>query len=69
MITAEEFEAGYAERSGVTVEQLHNRGRYAERCPGDCGWRGCTGWIMGHPWEEALAEDRERDDPQRCWRC
>jgi hypothetical protein len=45
-ITAEEFERGYAERSGVTIEWLHTHGRYAEPC--DCGDDGCEGWQMGH---------------------
>lgn len=45
-MSAEEFEAAYAERSGVTVEQLHEAGRHAEPC--DCGDDLCEGWAMGH---------------------
>jgi len=53
-----EFEAAYAERSGVTVEWLHQQGRYAEPC--DCGDDFCEGWAMGHPWEDAIIEDQMR---------
>ena len=40
----DEFEQGYAERSGVTVDYLHSMGQYAEPC--DCGDATCTGWAM-----------------------
>jgi hypothetical protein len=58
--TAAEFEAAYAARSGVTVGQLHQWGRYAEPC--SCGEDGCEGWAMGHQFEDAIAEDAERRD-------
>lgn len=45
-MTADEFEAAYAARSGVTVEQLHGWGRHAEPC--DCGDETCEGWAMAH---------------------
>jgi hypothetical protein len=45
-MTAEEFEAAWAARAGVTVEFLHRHGLYAERC--ECGEPGCEGWAMGH---------------------
>ena len=38
------FEAAYADRSGGTVEQLHEWGRYAEVC--DCGEGSCEGFQM-----------------------
>jgi hypothetical protein len=57
-VSAEEFEAGYAARSGVTVDWLHGQGLYAERC--DCGEDGCEGWAMGHQWEDAIFEDAQR---------
>jgi hypothetical protein len=67
-LMAEEFEAAYAARSGVTVRQLHAWGRYAERC--DCGDPECEGWAMGHQWEDALAADqllsRLRSDNTNC---
>lgn len=68
-VTAAEFEAAYAARSGVSVQWLHHHGRYAERC--DCGEverfqgclagsrDGCEGWAMGHQHEDALAEAEE----------
>ncbi len=70
-MTAEEFEAAYAARSGVTVAFLHEHGRYAEPCdcanPCDCGEGGCEGWEMGHPWEDAIIEDQLRAAGRRPW--
>jgi hypothetical protein len=40
----QEFEEGYAKRSGVTVEWLHSRGQFGAPC--DCGEDGCSGWQM-----------------------
>jgi hypothetical protein len=57
-VTGEEFEAAYAALSGVTVDQLHRWGRYAERCW--CGRPGCDGWVMGHQQEDAIVEDQIR---------
>ncbi len=57
-MTDDEFEAGYAERSGVTVEWLHQQGRYAEPC--DCGDSECNGWGMGHQHEDALFVNEQR---------
>lgn len=54
----EQFEAAYAARSGVTVEFLHQHGRWAEPC--DCGTETCEGWAMGHQWEDALFENELR---------
>lgn len=61
-MTRDEFEAIYAERSSVTVGMLHDWGRYAERCPhgDDCDVPDCSGWVMGHPWEDAILEDELR---------
>lgn len=57
-IDRETFERNYAAMSGTTVAALRAWGRYAERC--DCGAPECSGWQMGHPWEEAIIEDRLR---------
>ena len=62
-MTAEEWEAAYAARSGVTVEWLHAHGRWAEQC--DCGDEMCEGWAMGHPWEDAIFEDGRRSRTQK----
>jgi len=43
-MTLDEFEQGYAERSGKTVEQLHATGRRAFPCR--CGDESCEGWQM-----------------------
>ncbi len=43
-MTKDEFETGYAERSGVTVERLHSMGRHAEPCY--CTAEICSGWKM-----------------------
>lgn len=42
-MTAEEFEAGYAARSGITVEQLRATGRVVVECR--CGDESCKGWA------------------------
>jgi hypothetical protein len=52
-----EFERRYAERSRITVEDLHRWGRYAEPC--ECGDPMCEGWQMGHQWEDAITEDAQ----------
>lgn len=57
-MTAEEFEAAYATRSGVTVEFLHSWGRYAEPC--GCGEPECGGWAMGRQQEDAITENMLR---------
>ena len=57
-MTAEEFEAAYAARSGVTVDFLHEHGCWAEQC--DCDEDGCQGWAMGHQQEDAIIEDGQR---------
>jgi len=61
-VTADEYERRFAARSGVTVAELHAWGRHAEPCPGapDCEYARCEGWIMGHPWEDAIVEDQLR---------
>ena len=41
--TADEFERTYAERSGITVEQLRSYGRIVQAC--DCGHETCQGWA------------------------
>ncbi len=43
-MTKEEFERGYAERGGISFEQLHAWGRGAVPC--DCGEPECEGWAM-----------------------
>lgn len=58
LTTAAEFEAFYAARCGVTIEWLHQRGRYAEPC--HCGEQGCEGWAMGRQQEDAIVEDQLR---------
>ena len=45
-MTKDEFEKGYAKRSGVTVEWLHNHNRFGAPC--DCGEDECNGWQMKH---------------------
>ena len=41
---AEEFFRQYAERSGVSVEQLREWGQ--EVFPCDCDWKWCKGWQI-----------------------
>jgi hypothetical protein len=42
--TVEEFERWYADNGGVTVEFLHDHGRFGAPC--DCGDEICTGFQM-----------------------
>lgn len=57
---AEEFERRYAERSGMTVEELRDLGRVVRPC--SCGEEGCGGW-------QSVSEERaaEIDDPDKPW--
>lgn len=45
MKSRDDFEREYAERTGVSVEQLHKWGRYAVPCEG-CDYPACEGWQM-----------------------
>lgn len=49
-VAVREFEEGYAARSGVTVQQLHDWGMYGAPC--DCGNEGCKGFGMERPWSD-----------------
>lgn len=54
-----EFERGYAERSGMTVDELHDLGLRAEPC--DCGEDCCGGWkVTGGKGEATDANDGGR---------
>jgi len=44
VMTREEFEKGYAMKSGTSVKWLHDLGQVAVPC--DCGEDGCDGWAM-----------------------
>ena len=62
-LSAEEFAAEYASRSGVTVEWLRQHGREVKPC--DCDYEECEGWQMAHVreeqfWREAIEARRER---------
>lgn len=43
-MTADEFATAYAERSGLTVDELKELGLVAREC--DCGDELCDGWQM-----------------------
>ena len=43
-MTVDEYEQQYAERNGVTVEELHARGMRGGVC--ECGGRSCDGFQM-----------------------
>lgn len=53
-MTADEFERDYAQRSGLTVEQLREFGRCVRPCR--CGESQCPGWQNI---SEELANDME----------
>jgi len=50
MITREEFEKRYAEKSGETVDWLHKHGEYAVPC--SCGLSDCPSWRMINVFEK-----------------
>ncbi|PHA03006.1 hypothetical protein COE51_01295 [Bacillus pseudomycoides] len=43
-MTKEEFENGYCQRSGITVEEYNNEFNLIT-LPCDCGEDGCEGWA------------------------
>jgi len=45
-MTKKEFERGYAQRSNITLKQLHKLGLKAHPC--DCDFEDCQGWQMLH---------------------
>jgi len=45
-MTKEEFEKGYAERSGVPIEWFHAHDHHGIPC--DCAEDGCPGWRMAY---------------------
>lgn len=47
VITAQEFEEQYAEKSGIELEQLHEWGQFVFPCW--CNEAGCRGWQMRNP--------------------
>lgn len=51
-MTQDEFEEGYAQRSGTTVDHLHGLGLFSIPCT--CGEEGCEGWQMSSPNREPL---------------
>ena len=55
-MTKDEFEAGYAERSGIMLERLHELGQRGVPC--QCDYADCKGWQMTtvRPYEEFRAE-------------
>lgn len=64
-MTAEEFERQYAERSGITVEQLRGLGRIVAPC--DCGDETCEGWQSTTA--ERLADEQAGRMPSHCLFC
>jgi len=60
-VTAAEFEAAYAARSGVTVAELRAAGRVVVRCR--CGEESCQGWAsvsaaVAANWDETAGRER-----------
>jgi len=60
-ISAAEFEAGYAARSGISVAELHALGRSARPC--HCGADDCRGWQMVNAREWADASTAQDEVP------
>ena len=57
-MTRDEFEAGYAARGKMTVEQLRAHGRIVRICR--CGAADCPGWQSI---SRTLAEENDADWP------
>jgi hypothetical protein len=57
-MTKDEFEQGYAKRSKVTVEWLHENGQFGLPCY--CEQEGCEGWQMVYLTQRAA---------DGAWRC
>lgn len=55
-MTADEFEAAYAERSGITVARLRELGRIVAPC--ECGDDTCEGWQST---TQARLNDKDED--------
>lgn len=53
-LTAAEFEAAYCERSGISIDKLHELGLFGHPC--DCLWEHCEGWQITS--RERLEEER-----------
>ena len=54
-MTRQEFEQGYAERSKVTVEWLHEQNQHAIPCV--CDDELCKGWQMVNIFTEIFEEE------------
>ena len=68
MISMDEFERDYAERSELTVADLRYKGLHPEPCY--CGVLDCKGWKMSSkPKPKFLVDDLMSDDLQRCPMC
>lgn len=57
-MTKDEFEKGYAKRSNVTVDWLHEQGQGAVPC--NCGEKGCLGWQMVNLIRDQTTRDKDR---------
>lgn len=72
-MTGDEFERGYADASGLTVEWLRAQGRIVVRC--DCGDDLCRGWAsvpgdIARYWAEIeMANDLGSRAPVGCAVC
>ncbi len=54
----EEFEQGYADRSGMTLQKLLELGGHGEPC--ECDYEKCRGWQMVFP-ERVTIKENPRD--------
>jgi len=59
-MTKEEFEIGYANRSGLTIDELVKLGLKAFPCT--CGEENCQGWQMLHKDEEIIRLENDLPD-------
>lgn len=65
-MTAEDFEAAYAHRSGLTIEELR---KYRTVRPCACGDVSCKGWqSISHDRAKEYDENKSRGElPEHLW--
>jgi len=59
-MTKQEFEKSYADKSGVTIEWLHQNNQHAVRCNCECS--NCNGWMMASIHENASSTSEIKDN-------
>ena len=64
-MTKRDFEKQYAKNSGISVEEFHQLGLFAEEC--DCGDDDCLGWQMEKSKEKIYSVKSGNWDNPEVW--